>query len=1198
MGFPLTSQSSNVAMHGGPNGLAGHPQDSNIVGNSLELHGTSTPLSLSNGDKEEGELSSRDDASPQPRDEYFSDRPVDKLHLSGVRGFYAANTEAVYESVHGSKEPSSLEADRDSSKPRLASNLERAKETDRHAGKASARINFKLRNRVLLPETSTRREGSESPYNPPVSIELDSHGHPPRDIPPSEVKQRLTVFSTRSDSVSEKDMQHPYSDGKTATQLRLLAKGALLGLVPHNIRFSELVREGINPTILKDLYDEVGIKVASVASESQPVAESSPVPQPLIASPDLSGNGENNASEAQTEKASTVEIQEQTSEMAVTAAQSSGVPQSIVNISTLTLNPAQPDTEKPLERKDVIARRLAAKANKDTNISGVTKAEPAKDVSTNSVLVAQSTEQPSQPNLSAETQAKEKNKAQTELARQRMEQLKKQGLVKSQQRLQDPIMVKNTSHEQENIAPQSSAVACCKVGSTVAGVVLPTLQHPLPDRPPEAEAVPTARIPGLFMTCSEPSLPAAPASSEPSVDPVPVQSKNANRKRPRASDFDEPIISSKKPLTPEARLVIDISDDEFLYGDSDDGKDTACERSANELENMKTLTDLPSRKTTTLPSQWTPASATLQIPLRLSDQDDLRIRDMEILEMRKRIATLEQRKRAKLAANRPESPGSLNMIASGPVTENSGIYEPLSNGTAATDSEQILPSSKASVLQIQNHSSDIQALASMDSVQIENIRQKFLRRKEIESGLPALEEELSKSEARLAEFRREEEKILEEIAKGKEGRRHLIEELESLGHETEGLNLEDLQALKDELEHQKVSQASAQLSFQNEDSNASATGSSASQSATLEVTQVLQPQGLATEQHPDSDTSQISQVDMQHNEGTSNDDDCLDAVPPYEKDNSIDSASVIDSSTEITRLMCSGQISSPKLKSLDKITVQEALETPEIVGASETGFEIAEKRPISPRTYTSNFENNSPVDPVCEHDLDDSSSPIRELSAPTDVYEPPEPRANQDVATYVFTPPFSPVPLDNVESKEFSIPPSSHSQADEALTGNGQVSKTVNSSDLEMLENGRHPTSLESPFSPYLSPLRYFKTYRFHSRFPEDVSGAYRSLTYSHNIDTTKCLCPFEAAGGVCNDRSCEFQHFRDLVLSDEKILVQMGSLKEGKTPEERDNYIAGLKQAINDLRPDQMKDFTTVATEIAAYRRRSLKDPSRVLSL
>jgi hypothetical protein len=59
-----------------------------------------------------------------------------------------------------------------------------------------------------------------------------------------------------------------------------------------------------------------------------------------------------------------------------------------------------------------------------------------------------------------------------------------------------------------------------------------------------------------------------------------------------------------------------------------------------------------------------------------------------------------------------------------------------------------------------------------------------------------------------------------------------------------------------------------------------------------------------------------------------------------------------------------------------------------------------------------------------------------------------------------------------------------------------------------------------------------------------------------------------------------------------------MGSLREGKTPEEKDNYIAGLKQIINDMRRDQVKDFSTVATEIAAYRRRFLKDSSRVLSL
>lgn len=70
------------------------------------------------------------------------------------------------------------------------------------------------------------------------------------------------------------------------------------------------------------------------------------------------------------------------------------------------------------------------------------------------------------------------------------------------------------------------------------------------------------------------------------------------------------------------------------------------------------------------------------------------------------------------------------------------------------------------------------------------------------------------------------------------------------------------------------------------------------------------------------------------------------------------------------------------------------------------------------------------------------------------------------------------------------------------------------------------------------------------------------------------------------------------LTSADDKILVQMGSLREGKTPEERDNYIAGLKQIINDMRRDKVKDFNTVATEIAAYRRRFLQDPSRVLPL
>lgn len=70
------------------------------------------------------------------------------------------------------------------------------------------------------------------------------------------------------------------------------------------------------------------------------------------------------------------------------------------------------------------------------------------------------------------------------------------------------------------------------------------------------------------------------------------------------------------------------------------------------------------------------------------------------------------------------------------------------------------------------------------------------------------------------------------------------------------------------------------------------------------------------------------------------------------------------------------------------------------------------------------------------------------------------------------------------------------------------------------------------------------------------------------------------------------------LTLADDKILIEMGSAREGQTEEEKETYLDGLKAIINDLRRDKVKDFNTVASEIAAYRRRFLQDPSRVLTL
>ena len=39
-------------------------------------------------------------------------------------------------------------------------------------------------------------------------------------------------------------------------------------------------------------------------------------------------------------------------------------------------------------------------------------------------------------------------------------------------------------------------------------------------------------------------------------------------------------------------------------------------------------------------------------------------------------------------------------------------------------------------------------------------------------------------------------------------------------------------------------------------------------------------------------------------------------------------------------------------------------------------------------------------------------------------------------------------------------------------------------------------------------------------------------MTFSHNIKPDVPICRYEATGGICNDSSCDSQHFRSMGLS------------------------------------------------------------------
>jgi hypothetical protein len=75
---------------------------------------------------------------------------------------------------------------------------------------------------------------------------------------------------------------------------------------------------------------------------------------------------------------------------------------------------------------------------------------------------------------------------------------------------------------------------------------------------------------------------------------------------------------------------------------------------------------------------------------------------------------------------------------------------------------------------------------------------------------------------------------------------------------------------------------------------------------------------------------------------------------------------------------------------------------------------------------------------------------------------------------------------------------------------------------------------LDAPdhFTPYESPLKLFRSFRFHPSFEQQVNGGFKSLTFSNNIDVDKVLCPTETAGEPCDDSNCDFQHFRTMGLA------------------------------------------------------------------
>jgi hypothetical protein len=624
-------------------------------------------------------------------------------------------------------------------------------DTDREEGEVSDASGLELSGQNNRPQPSPEGPVSKDQmeYSPPITIATNEA--PQATVPKSNASQ---VQESQS---GNQITQASHSTGKSPAHIRIMAQGALLRLVPHNIRFNELVKEDIDPAILKKLYDDIGIKVN--------VTETKPSEKAI---PRLA---------ATREKATNLISEQPSKVQELLAGERSATSMSNGKAKEASISAS----DKPLERKDVIARMLAEKAKKKSS-NAVAGPVSSQTVSTD-LVSAQNAGKATQDLLLSQTQttsqSKEKNKAQTELARQRIEQLKKMGLKRQQ------------SHAESVDVPPTSAPTIANTTSNVKPETAVTLHHPLPERPPVTTQVlgspkpSVAQVPGLSI--SEPEKISSPSITENRAISASTPFRNSLGKRPRASDFDDPIPETRKPLVTESRLVIDISEDESL---NDDDDDIVMSEASDYGANSQASKSNGSMLRNTISRNASSASATPQS--RPSDSENLRLKNLEIQAMRRRIAEWEEKNAKKAKPTLPL------------VTVFNAVSQPLdqveeTQSITANTKSISTPSDKLSSQSLQR-SPSVHSLASMDNSDLDRIRQKLLRKREIESGLPALDAEMLKFQAKLAEFKREEEKLLNEIAKSREERKQLDDELQSLGVETEGLSLEELKAAKQDIE--------------------------------------------------------------------------------------------------------------------------------------------------------------------------------------------------------------------------------------------------------------------------------------------------------------------------------------------------------------------------------------------------------------
>ncbi|KAL9620067.1 MAG: hypothetical protein Q9160_005357 [Pyrenula sp. 1 TL-2023] len=1138
-------------------------------------------------------------------------------------------------------------------------------------------------------------------YNPPSASTperpVDSKSFITQTMDPFEHTGSNNSDKPNADSRKYGNMYH----GKSIQQWRDLAKQAVLSLVSYDIRYEDLIREGINAALLQELYRKPGIKGA-LAPEHVPTISNDTAA--LIAEPskskgvtlptDGSASSQkpvNSRKEIETGESLQREASDPLHPKTSRVTQYPAAKPSPTNSTHLQTQLASTPAAPPLSRKDLIAQRLAARNDKtivsqspetvpipttlSKQASSPKLSAPAVELDAETATIESQTKivspiLPSKP--SPPSTSRPKSKAQTDLVRQRMELLKRQAPVKADAKpsqqgsgtsasdstpmvlpLQHSSIIPALPETQTPVTPPAFHPHA-SFGSQIPGLFLasPDLDELIssakqqvpadetvltetdvliaPARPgnlpPKPEFVGTDLPPELPLLSTTTGEGQALHNSAPTItkdvpSPQFVPRDRQPQKRPLASDsFDDFQPPHKRPFGRKesydnVEIVVSDNEEDESSGDVDmdldeqsetnsrSGQDTGFGSMTDHNFISKTVYDTPQE---VLSHQVTYQSSPIaQTPTRDKEKGDpsktksLENAERDIAEMRRRIAEKEARNRAKKAAGRADSPKS-----SAPST-------PINARMA-----EATPVAQSSPEPLSTTSTPLPALG--DPARAEVLRQKLLRRRQIQTGLPGIDAKvessralLAQKQAELVEARKREAEMLQEaerleasIREDLEHRSRLVGELEQLGVNVENKVINKiptnvLEAKVNQLLDQQAREASplshsfpkattseAALPYDEnapemdipqqtlpEDLNIETPGSV--DANTTSLTQASKPStesgtsddvsrqieiiataatgnspggvALPTEESPGLgfDASQDSDGSISMSDGDS------DAYEPIEAASDVED---IDSDPYEPPDLSAADVESNSYRPEARVQSQSQSQIDDdddAMSIDDDSYEPAEESPI-----TEDFPDDSnqvPTPAPLTNGIDSiEQSNFIPSGAATDDVEDTSPLIDPEKVTELSVPAPATAVTPQLNENE-SQPPAAQDSRIGHLFGPAR-------------------TKSDPTFHPYDSPFTKLRNFRFSEHFLDAVPGGYRSLTYSGRVNPDKFIY--------------------------DKILVEMSSAKDFKDKDERERFVTGLKQVIADLRSRGVKEFTMVANELAAYRRRFQQSQTAEVSL